>query len=202
MIRILLIRHGTTDPMSRMLCGRLPGIHLNDLGIREAKVLGHALRGRYSVSEIIASPLERALDTASAIEQATGAAVRIDEDLHELDYGAWTGMTFDTIRDLDSWQLYNRSRAMSAPPHGESMIAVQLRALSALERILERWHTSENVTVAVVTHGDVIRSLLVLFLGMPIDYIHRLSVSPCSVSEVAFENRYTTVVRTNQNFYE
>lgn len=188
--------------MSHMLCGRLSGIHLNEHGGHQAKLVGQTLKSRYRLTAIVSSPLERALETAMAIQQATGIPVDTDQDLLELDYGVWTGMPFDQIRNLEAWQHYNQSRSNSAPPGGELLIAVQLRACAAINRVLEQCKGGQDSTIAVVTHGDVIRSLLVLFLGMPIDYIHRITVSPCSLSEVNFEHRYATVIRINQEFYE
>ena len=53
MTRILLIRHGSTDLMGRVLYGRMPDVHINDLGKQQAQQLRNTLIARYSISEII-----------------------------------------------------------------------------------------------------------------------------------------------------
>ena len=50
--------------------------------------------------------------------------------------------------------------------------------------IRQRHRDSKEAIVAMITHGDVIRALLVLLLGMPLDHVHRdWRLAPASVSE-------------------
>ncbi len=201
MIRILLIRHGETALTGRVLYGRMPGVHISAEGCRQAQALSLALKERYQVQEIISSPLERALETAQYLADALQLSISTDDDIVELDYGNWMGLTFTEIRQSDEWEHYNRLRSISSPPRGELMMQVQARAWTAMERILARHAGRETATVAVVSHGDVIRALLILLLGMPLDHIHRFEVSLASLSEVVFDGRYARIVRINQIFH-
>lgn len=201
MIRILLIRHGATELTGRVLYGRMPGVHISAEGCKQAQALSQALKERYQIDEIISSPLERALETAQYLSEALELPIATDDDIVELDYGSWMGRTFAEIRESDEWQHYNRLRSISSPPEGELMMQVQARAWTALEKILARHAERETATIAVVSHGDVIRALLILLLGMPLDHIHRFEVSLASLSEVVFEGKYARVVRINQIFY-
>jgi broad specificity phosphatase PhoE len=67
------------------------------------------------------------------------------------------------------------------------------RALETVEQIRER---HQGGVAAAVTHGDVIRGLLAHLLGMPLDLLHRLEVSPASVSVVRYDqcNPHITAV--------
>ena len=201
MIRILLIRHGETELTGRVLYGRMPGVHLSAEGCRQAQALSQALKKRYQVHEIISSPLERALETAQYLADALKLPISTNEGIVELDYGNWMGLTFTEIRESEEWQHYNRLRSISSPPEGELMVQVQARAWTALERILSRYADYEEAMVAVVSHGDVIRALLILLLGMPLDHIHRFEVSLASLSEVVFDGKYARVMRINQIFH-
>lgn len=67
---------------------------------------------------------------------------------------------------------------------GELMIEVQARVLALME-ILSRRHPA--MTVALVSHADVIRGALAHCLGMPLDLVLRLEVSPASISIVAMQ---------------
>ena len=198
MIRILLIRHGTVALTGHTLYGRSPNIHLNEEGQRQAASLANALRVSRKIDEIVSSPLERAQETAGFLQKEMGGDIRLDEGWIDLDYGEWMGKTFDEVRSYESWQHYNRARSTHAPPGGESLLDAQGRAYKALERVLDRWSYAESPTVAVVSHGDVIRGLLVLLLGMPLDHVYRLEVSPGSLSEIEFDGRFARVVRINQ----
>lgn len=198
MIRILLIRHGDTDLTGRVLYGRMPGVHLSAEGYRQARALAESIVARYQVDQLISSPLERATETARQLSDALGLPITTHEGIIELDYGAWLGKSFDDIRESSQWQHYNRLRSLLGPPEGELMLQVQTRAWTALREMMEPYADAETATLAIVSHGDVIRSLLVLLLGMPLDYIHRLEVSPASVSEILFDGHYARVVRVNQ----
>ncbi len=201
MIRILLIRHGETDLTGRVLYGRMPGVHLSPDGCRQAQALSSGLRAKYTVDAIVSSPLERAMETARYLAEDLSLPISTDNDLLELDYGEWMGKTFVEIREQDYWDLYNRLRSTSSPPGGEFLMQVQARAWIAVLRILEEHSGEKEATVAVVSHGDVIRALLVLFLGMPLDNIHRFDVSPAGLSELMFDGRYARVIRVNQIFH-
>jgi probable phosphoglycerate mutase len=200
MIRILLIRHGHTELLGKVLYGRLPGVGLSERGREEIKRLAAVLRDRYVVHEVLSSPLERARETAEAIATVQQRPLLLDDHLQEVNFGDWTGTSFPDLMSNEQWKQYNRYRALHAPPGGEFMLDVQVRAWTALERGMARHETEAEPTIAVVTHGDVIRALLLLFLGMPLDFIHRLEISTASVSEVVLGNAYPQVISMNQTF--
>ena len=201
MIRILLIRHGETNLTGRVLYCRMPGVQLSGDGCRQAQALSSALQARYTVRAIVSSPLERAMETARYLAEDLCLEVTTDDDLLELDYGEWMGKTFAEIREQEDWHHYNRLRSTSRPPGGEFLTQVQSRAWRAILRILHQHESEQDSTVAVVSHGDVIRALLVLFLGMPLDNIHRFDVSLAGLSELMFDGRYPRVIRVNQIFH-
>lgn len=200
MIRILLIRHGNTDLLGRVLYGRMPEIHLNSEGEAQALRLARELKARYEISEVVSSPLERAMETARPIAESQNSAVTIDEGLNELDFGSWMGMPFAELLHSDQWKQYNQFRAITNPPGGESMLEVQARAWRSLQTIVARHGSAGEATVAVVTHGDVVRALLMLLLGMPVDHVHRLEVAPGSVSELLLYGGEPLIRRINQTF--
>ncbi len=184
MIRILLIRHGSTDTVGRVVYGRMPGVHLSEQGRRQAEAAGQAIRRRYQLHQVISSPMERAQETAGLIARPQNLSVSIDEAFNELDVG--------------HWKQYNQLRSLYAPPGGERLIDVQQRSWNALDRMIRE---QREGTVAIVTHGDVIRSLLLLFLGAPLDHILRLEVGTGSVSEVNFDDGQPLVRTINEQFW-
>jgi len=200
MIRILLIRHGSTDPLGRVLYGRMPGVHLNAEGRRQAETVAQALTQRYALSEVVSSPMERTRETAQFIADAQGLNITTEEEINEIDFGPWTGKSFEELRDREDWKRFNESRSTAWPPGGESMMDVQARASRALAKITTRYQHQENVTVAAISHGDVVRALLLLMLGMPLDHIHRLDIAPASVSEMMLGAGEPRVIHVNQVF--
>lgn len=200
MIRILMIRHGETDLLGHTLYGRMPGVQLSSQGERTVGALARALSERVVLNEIVSSPLERALQTARFIAETQHLPITTEEGVNELDFGSWLGKGFDELAGLADWKKYNALRSICSPPRGEFMLQVQSRAWRAVERILERHQGAEDASVAIVTHGDVVRGLLLLLLGMPIDFINRLEVAPASVSEIQFQEGHPKVILVNQTF--
>lgn len=201
MIRILLIRHGATDLLGRVLYGRMPGIHLNSEGLRQAEQLAAVLNSRYNIARIVSSPLDRAIQTAQPIAEIRNLAIEIDEGITEIDSGSWMGKAFEELNGLPEWKRYNRYRSTNRAPGGESIMQVQERAWKAVDRLVQCHPPPEEPTLAVVTHGDVVRGLLLLLLGMPIDHIHRLEVAPASVSEILLGLHAPVVRKMNEFFY-
>ena len=67
---LLLIRHGENDYVKTgKLAGRLPEIHLNEKGQKQAQALAEALT-QTPIKAVYSSPLERAMETAQPIAEA------------------------------------------------------------------------------------------------------------------------------------
>jgi broad specificity phosphatase PhoE len=90
-------------------------------------------------------------------------------------------MTLSELANDSIWSRFNTNRGTVSAPGGEMMIDVQARISKQLE-CLRLDHLGE--TVAVVSHADVIKAALMLYLNMPLDCHLRLEISPASVSVV------------------
>ncbi len=184
--------------MGRVLYGRKPGVHLNAEGDRQGQAVGQALKARYKLDAVISSPLDRARETAQAIAEPQGLDVRIDEDLNELNIGDWMGKPFDELQKCEQWKRFNELRSIRRAPRGESLLESQARAWKSVERIQADY--AEGI-VAAVTHGDIVRSLLMLVLGMPLDHVLRLEIEPASVSEVVLGGGEPLVRSINERIW-
>ena len=183
----------------RVLYGRRAGIHLNAEGIRQAEALSSALKARFAEVAVHSSPLDRALETARVLAESYDQPVRIQDALTEIDFGDWVGKSFVELGELKEWRNFNSQRTTCNPPRGESMMEVQARAWRAIAEATAELQSGE--TAAFVTHGDVIRCVLVLLLGVSIDHIHRIEISPGSVSEVLLGDHAPLIRNLNQVFY-
>ncbi|RJP81055.1 MAG: hypothetical protein C4524_02570 [Candidatus Zixiibacteriota bacterium] len=188
-----LIRHGATDAIDHRLVGRLQGVHLNSTGRDQAQRLAHRL-APLPLAALISSPMERAVETAAPLAELTRKEIVIREHFTELDFGEWTGLTFGELERTPAWREFNVSRSIVPIPGGEHMAGVQARAMAGLE-VLRGEHP--EASLAVVTHGDVIRSVLAYCLGISLDLIPRLAVSPGSVNIVRLDGRGPRVIRVN-----
>jgi broad specificity phosphatase PhoE len=192
--RVLLIRHGHTNAIGRRLVGRLPGIGLSVNGRAQVRELSVRLTGQ-QLAAVYSSPLERAVHTARALADTHSLPVICRDALTDLDFGAWTGLSFENLSGLDSWRQFNAHRATAAVPGGETALEVRARIVAALNRF-RLCH--ENETIAVVTHLDVIRTAVLYCAGMSLDLLDRFEVSPASVTALALGDAGWRVLAVNE----
>jgi probable phosphoglycerate mutase len=180
---VFLVRHGATDALGREIAGRRAGIPLNADGRRQAELLAaHFARKR--ISSIHASPLERARQTAEPIARRLGLAIETTSALHEIDVGEWTGDALEVLQSRPDWRQWNAFRSCGRPPGGETMIEVQARMVGYIGSLHE---SQEGGTHLLVGHGDPIKAAIFYYLGLPLDFIMRLEVSPASVSALQID---------------
>jgi broad specificity phosphatase PhoE len=175
-----LLRHGEHGLLGRVLAGRMPGVGMTERGRAEIASQAERLAGE-KIAAIYASPLQRTRESAEIVAARLGLPIEFRDDLLELDFGEWTGATFDSIRADPRWQAWSTQRSLAAIPGGESMRAVQQRVVAALLELNER-HLHE--TVVLVSHGDVIRAVLLFALGMPLDLYNRIEIGQGSISTI------------------
>ncbi|MCX3285824.1 histidine phosphatase family protein [Streptomyces sp. NEAU-H22] len=142
-----LMRHGEVANPDGILYGRLPGYHLSDLGRRMADRVAEHLSGR-DVTHVVASPLERAQETAEPIAKAHGLGLATDERLIEAD-NIFQGKTFGVgdgaLRKPGNWKhLVNPFR----PSWGEPYVDQVVRMMSALGAAKDKARGHEAVVVS------------------------------------------------------
>ena len=142
-----LLRHGEVHNPHGILYGRLPGYHLSERGRRMADLVAEHLRG-HDVTRVIASPLERAQETAEPIAQAHGLDVGTDAGLVEagnhfegLSFGVGDG----SLRHPAHWpKLINPFR----PSWGEPYEQIAARVLQVVARARDEARGHEAVLVS------------------------------------------------------
>lgn len=177
---ILLIRHGENDYVKKhRLAGRIPGVHLNANGQKQAQALAEKL-GSAPVKAIYSSPLERAVETAAPLAQALGLEVQLRSGLVEVDYGEWQDQRLTTLRRNKLWKVVQGAPSRMRFPAGEAIADAQHRICQELESIA-RQHEPKDMLVCV-SHSDPIKLAVAYFIGLPLDLFQRLSVAPASLT--------------------
>jgi broad specificity phosphatase PhoE len=188
-----LLRHGERVH-GRVLAGRMPGVGLTDRGRAEIAAVSEWLAGG-DIAAIYSSPLQRTRESAEIVAGRLSLPITFRDELIELDFGEWTGKTFDQIRTDPHWPAWNIRRSLSRIPGGETMREVQRRVVEALLEIAE--HRPDDAVV-VVSHGDVIRAALLFALGMPLDFYARIEVAQGSLSSVRIDQGGVRVISINE----
>lgn len=172
-LTVIGIRHGEVHNPEGIIYSGLPGYGLSDLGRDQARQVADAVKDM-NVVALYASPLDRAIETAQAIADITGAEVRPEIRLHEWRHWAqWAGMTWEELRTKgrDAWEMY-RSDPGSVTS-GESLEQLADRVESWLSDVV-RDH--EDGVVVGVAHLEPWRAILLRRLGLSGSELHNLTI--------------------------
>lgn len=198
---VLLVRHGrTTANASGVLAGRTPGVHLDEVGLRQAADAAERIAAA-PVARVVSSPLERCRETADAIlaRQDALSTATIEPGLTECDYGDWQGRPLAELAREQLWTVVQATPSAATFPAGESMLAMHARAVEAARRVdaeVLAEHGPDAVWVAV-SHGDVLKAILADALGMHLDHFQRIHVDPASISIVRYGSSRPQVLGCN-----
>lgn len=182
---VVLIRHAhSTANATGVLSGRKSGIHLSDVGRKQAQNLASRL-GAISIKALRSSPLERCEETIAPWVKKYGVAtqIEIDDGLVEMDYGIWSGRKLRSLAKDPLWNTVQVQPSRVSFPDGESVAAMQGRAMSAVFRALE---APGKGHVLLVSHGDILKAIIASSLGMHLDEFQRFVVDPASISVLDF----------------
>lgn len=193
----LLIRHGENDYVKkRQLAGRLPGVHLNDVGRAQAQSVAEKLAAA-PIKAIYSSPLERAMETAEPIAKAKSLVVCPRPNLVEVDIGDWQGMKLKSLSRSKIWKIVQSAPSHMHFPGGESFAEAQLRICQDLLDLASK-HEVKDLLVCV-THSDPIKLAVAYFIGLPLDMFQRIQISPASLTALALNESGSQLLTLNSS---
>jgi len=195
-VKLFLIRHGQTKWNSQ---GRYQGAqdtNLSETGIKQAELAGKYL-SKVDFASFYSSPKKRALQTAKIITAGLNIKINIREDLKELNFGKWEGMTFEDINTIyrQDYQNWLSDPYKNAPTDGESFKVLVERAEREIDKIVNENPDSSNV--GIVTHGGVIIALLVNWLQIPSKCWRSLIQRQGAINVVVIDKKFPYISQIN-----
>ena len=201
-MRLVLIRHAHSSAnLAGILSGRLPNVHLTEKGLTQSQELAERL-GQFPVAQLRISPMERCFETIEpwlkkyALKGDSKLEPLFDEQLTEVDYGKWSGKKLSVLSKKSLWRTVQESPSRMYFPEGEGIAHMQARAMTSVHEAIS---TKRNGAVIIVSHGDVIKSILASCLGMHLDEFQRIIVDPASISLVDFTTIKPRVLLMNDS---
>ena len=179
---IWLIRHGETEWSLSGAHTSRTDLPLTPRGWKVAASIGAKLAER-QFSLVLTSPMLRARNTCEAA--GFGSVGIIDDNLMELDYGEYEGLTTTEIQAArPGWSLWR-----DGCPGGESFDHAASRAEAVIARALD---AKENV--ALFAHGHILRILTACWLGLRPESGRLFALDTATLSTLGFE-RETRIIR-------
>jgi probable phosphoglycerate mutase len=184
MIKLFLVRHGTTTAIERRILQGSTDSPLSERGRNEARLAADALKNS-SIQFAYASPMGRAKETVEIICRRLGIEYRTVEELREMGFGFYEGREYFDAPDKYSsipMRLGLLGRILIAQITGEPLFHVSRRARKAWKIISE---SSQDCRVLVITHGALINYLIRFLLSREMyKKIRPVRSAPCSITEL------------------
>jgi probable phosphomutase (TIGR03848 family) len=192
---LLLIRHASTDYLTaKRLAGWIPNIHLNVEGQHEADLTARRL-AHVPISAIYSSPLERAIETAQAIASYQNSKIHIQKELGETHAGEWAGKLIKEV-EPQLWEQLTTHASDFRFPGGESIAEMQTRTVTMSDAIVA---AHPNEIVAIVSHADPLKSIVLHYLGMDLNGLYKITIDPASITIFAFGEKGPALLRLNDS---
>lgn len=180
-----LVRHGVTDwHRDRRVLGQRD-IGLNAAGLAQSHAAARVL-AELPITEVLASPMLRAMQTAEIIAAQFQTGVARDPRLTDFRVGLWEGMTYAEVDASIEYQRFVADPMSEQVPGGEDLGQIRDRAVGAVDQAMRDAPAGESIVI--VTHAGILRVILAHFLGSHLPDYHRLRVSPGSISILSFRD--------------
>ena len=201
-MRLVLIRHAHSEANAAgILSGRLPNVHLSEKGVEQSEHLAVRL-GNFPLANLRISPMERCFETISpwinsiVLPNNPKFEPIIDQELTEVDYGTWSGKKLAVLSKNKLWKIVQESPSRMYFPKGEGIAQMQSRAMTSVHEAVS---TKAKGSAVIVSHGDVIKSIVASALGMHLDQFQRIVIDPASISILDFSTTKPRVLLLNDS---
>ena len=184
---IIMIRHGESEDNLKRIFSR-DSTKLTEKGRLQILDSKELLKG-FDYEDIYCSPLTRTLES----QELLGLVGIMEERIREIDFGAFTGMTFDEISNMYPLQAkeWLEDSINFRVPKGESVLDVYSRLEVFLKEIIEK-----DKDVLLICHDCVIRIILCWIFDNP-DYFFKFKVENGSINVVSVEDDFKYIKKTN-----
>lgn len=198
MTKIYLIRHAEAEGnLYRIVQGHFNS-YITGKGQRQIAALAERFKDIH-LDALYSSDLRRTVTTAGAITKYHALPMQLEPRLREIHLGICEGMSFGDMRRLDPEQMdyFNNDPERWHAEGAETFAECTSRMVGIVTEIAER---NDGKTVAIVSHGMAIRSLLAYILGVKSEDIPSLPHGDnTAVSCLNYENGSFTVEFYNDN---
>ena len=191
---LTLVRHGQTAANAQNLLQGHINHPLDEVGLAQVSLLGGALQKISPVSRVVASPLQRAQQTAQAITQGLSQHIEVETDPRwiELNYGDFDGQPVSSVSP-EQWATW-RTDEHFRPPHGETLAELSVRVHNAIDALLA---DSVSAHIVVVSHVSPIKAAVAWALGVGVEVSWRTALVRASMTTVRLDAKHPALKTFN-----
>lgn len=195
MTRLLLIRHGySSGNKERRFSGQID-LPLSAEGLEQAERVCAYIEENYKVDAIYSSDLVRAVDTVKPLASALNLPIHIHRELREINEGIWQGVLMTEVQEKypEQYAFYKSNLGLHQFEGGECYASMLARLTPMIDKIVA---DNPDKTVVIGTHGAVVRGLLSLWQGIPLERVMEVPRVPNgTVTEVEIDGDAVRVIK-------
>ena len=193
MTTFFLVRHASYPGIGKRFLGRRGSIGLDAAGREQSCKLANLFAGA-NLARVQSGPSVRTRQTAEPIAACAGVALEIIVALDEIDAGEWTGCSFEELQADPRWRHWNVARTAAPVPGGETIAAVRDRIVPHLESTAR---SNPDAAIAIVTHAEVIRTVLLHYLRRPFEDFAEIEIEPAGIAALGHRAGEAEVLALN-----
>ena len=182
MTKIFLIRHGQSEWNCLNKIQGQKNTLLTDLGKKQALYLGNRLIDE-KIDIIYTSDLIRAYNTAEIISNRINKPLIVNKSIREINFGLWEGLTIQEIKERykDEYSIWLKEPDKLNIQGFENLISLQERAMKSINEIILK---NNGKNIAIVSHGAILKTIILGLLGIDICHYKNISLSNASLSMI------------------
>lgn len=195
MTKLFLIRHGQSEWNSLNKIQGQQNTILTELGKKQALSLGERLINE-NIDIIYTSDLIRAYNTAEIISKKINKPVISNNAIREINFGIWEGLTIQEIKlkYKDDYSIWLKEPHKLNIEGLENLTILQERAMKYINEIMLQ---NEGKNIAIVSHGAILKTIILGLLNIPISHYKNITLSNVSLSIVECRDYNNVLVLFN-----
>lgn len=200
-MNIYITRHGETEWNTQDRMQGWKNSNLTELGKKQAAGLRDRLKD-IKIDVIYSSTLKRAHDTAKILKGNKNVDIILSDNLKEMSFGKWEGMTFNDIKSNleykdEYYNLYNMPEKYKTFG-GENIDKVSNRISTLLDKIINEKKYDD---ILIVTHGMTLKYIMKYFAPKIGVECENIIFGQTSLTHIKFENAQFELVTKNDTLH-
>lgn len=199
MIKLILVRHGTTICNEGGALSGLTDSKLSDKGKLQALKIAQYLKDK-NIDKIYTTPFSRTKETVKELAEIKNIQIEETSQLNEINFGDFEGLSFNAIKE--KWpeeveKMINKGHEYKYP-NGESLVDTFTRVRSEVKKIISE---NDNSTVLICSHGGTIRNIISYLLCDDYKHHWNFRIDNGSITEIEVENNFAVINKLNHTSF-
>lgn len=199
MIKLILVRHALTiDNQNNRLSGHIDST-VSEVGKKQIDNLTNYIKN-IKIDKIYTTTSSRTKDTVKKIAHIKKLEIIEKENLKEISFGDFEGITFEEIKKSypDEFQNMISKGYEYKYPNGESLIDSYNRVVDEVKNIL---FENKNKVVLICSHGGTIRNIITYLISNSYEYHWNFKIDNASVTILEIDNGFTVIDTMNDTSF-